>query len=226
MKADRFLCHVIILLAVFLIPMTAFPSQGSSTGSHPVPTSVKTGDTVNNQMMTDIHDIRALASMGMDGKWWRYAGVAAVLLVLAAIILYILKQRKKRSEIKTMVPVLAPEDVANQRLSEISDIKTQDGRIFYFRLSEIMRQYVEGRYNIGASEMTTEEFLPKVDDMAIDPGMKSRLKSLCRDSDPIKFAGALAVEKKMEEDLFFVKEFVFKTTPVLEKGNESTDSHS
>jgi hypothetical protein len=87
-----------------------------------------------------------------------------------------------------------------------------DGKTFYFRLSAILRHYVFGRFAVGAPEMTTEEFIPCINRLPIDNDLAQRLKGLCRSMDPVKFGGGTVVEKQMETDLFFAREFVRKTT--------------
>ncbi len=193
-----------------------FPVSASSKNTVGLPDAPLPGSS-EKQVMTDIHDIRPLVSTGMEMNWWRYAGITVILVILAVAVWYFIKRRKKISEIQTVIPQLSPEDIANQRLSRISNIMNQDGRAFYFRLSSILRNYIQDRYDVAAPEMTTEEFLPRIDHLAIDGELKSRLKTFCRNTDPIKFAGDAAVEKQMEADLLFVKSFVLKTTPVLEK---------
>ena len=55
-----------------------------------------------------------------------------------------------------------------QALNEIADVQRLNGKTFYFRLSAILRQYVFGRFAVGAPEMTTEEFLPCIHRLKID----------------------------------------------------------
>ena len=88
-----------------------------------------------------------------------------------------------------------------------------DGKEFHFRLSAILRTYIQGRYGINAPEMTTEEFVPRIADLGIPRELRKCLKSLCRTSDPVKFAGVHAVESEMRKDLMFVRNFVRQTTP-------------
>jgi hypothetical protein len=91
-------------------------------------------------------------------------------------------------------------------------VKRLDGKTFYFRLSAILRQYVFGRFAVGAPEMTTEEFVPCIDRLHIENDLARRLRGLCRAMDPVKFGSETVVEKQMETDLFFAREFVRKTT--------------
>jgi hypothetical protein len=163
--------------------------------------------------MTDIHDIRPPVPVGIDAPWLvpvllTLAGAA----LLAALFFWWRRHRKKRT-IETIVPELPPEMIAKQALDGIGDVRGQDGKAFYFRLSAILRRYIFGRFGVGAPEMTTEEFLPCIDRLAIDRELARQLKQLCRAMDPVKFAGKRVDEKQMEQDLFFVRGFVRQTTP-------------
>lgn len=163
--------------------------------------------------MTDIHDIRPPVPVGFDAPWLVPALLALVgVALLAALVLWWRRHRKKRT-IETIVPELPPEMVARQALDGIGDVRGQDGKAFYFRLSAILRRYIFGRFGVGAPEMTTEEFLPCIDRLAFDRELARQLKLLCRAMDPVKFAGQQVDEKKMEQDLFFVRGFVRQTTP-------------
>jgi hypothetical protein len=162
--------------------------------------------------MTDIHDILPPVPVGMDAPW-----LVSVLLALAAAAVlaaawWFWKKRKKAGTIETIVPELPPEMAAMQALDEISDVRRWDGKTFYFRLSAILRQYVFGRFAVGAPEMTTEEFVPCIDRLDMDKSLAQRLRGLCRAMDPVKFGGETVMEKQMETDLFFAREFVRKTT--------------
>jgi hypothetical protein len=162
--------------------------------------------------ITDIHDILPPVSVGIHAPW-----LVIVLLALAAVAIlaagwWFWEKRKKARTIETIVPELPPEMTAMQALDEISDVRGLDGKTFYFRLSAILRHYVFGRFAVGAPEMTTEEFMPCINRLQIDYDLAHRLRNLCRSMDPVKFGSATAVEKQMESDLFFAREFVRKTT--------------
>ncbi len=167
----------------------------------------------DQQTMTDIHDILPLVPVGMDKKWIALGlAIAGILLLVGA--LWYWKKRKNNSLKIRAVPVILPHQAALSALGEISDIKHIDGKTFYFRLSAIIRQYVHGRFGVGAPEMTTEEFLPHIDRLDIALDFQMALKALCRSSDPVKFAGHPAVEEQMEKDFLFAGSFVEKTKPI------------
>ena len=170
--------------------------------------------------MTDIHDILPPVSVGIDAPWLVPVLLTLAVAAMLATAWWLWKKRKRARAIKTIVPELPPEMTAMQALNEISDVRRLEGKIFYFRLSTILRQYVWGRFAIGAPEMTTEEFVPTIDRLHIDNDLAQRLKRLCKAMDPVKFGGETAVENQMETDLFFVREFVSKTTKQIDMDGE------
>jgi hypothetical protein len=166
--------------------------------------------------MTDIHDILSPVPVGFDSPWVSPALIGLAVVLLVAAVWWWWKKYKTNNVVETVVPELPPEVVARQGLDEIGDVRKWDGKAFYFRLSAILRQYVFGRFTVGAPEMTTEEFLPCIDRLPIDSDLALRLRQLCRAMDPVKFGGASVMEKQMETDLFFAREFVRKTTQMDE----------
>lgn len=181
--------------------------------------SPSTADSPTQVPMTDIHDIMPPVSVGMDLPWLMTALLIMAAVVILAAAWWWWNKRKKARAIPTIVPELPPEMIARQGLDEISDVRRLDGKLFYFRLSAILRQYVFSRFAVGAPEMTTEEFLPCIDGLHLDSDLAQRLKMLCRAMDPVKFGAQTAMEKQMETDLFFAREFVKKTTQTTDIEN-------
>jgi hypothetical protein len=171
--------------------------------------------------MTDIHDILPPVPVGLDASWLWIGLIAIGAVMLAALAWWLWKKVKKSRSVETIVPEKPPEMVARQALDQLSDVRGMDGKTFYFRLSAILRRYVFGRFGVGATEMTTEEFVPCIDHLSIDTELARELKRLCRAMDPVKFGGQAIAEKQMEADLFFAREFVRKTTQrfPMEKDN-------
>jgi hypothetical protein len=150
--------------------------------------------------------------MGFDAPWLIPALIALAAVAILVVAWWLWKKYKKRSDIETIVPELPPEMTAMQALDEISDVRRLDAKTFYFRLSAIVRQYIFGRFGVGAPEMTTEEFVPCIDGLPVDRELAQRLRNMSRAMDPVKFGGETLEEKQMETDLFFAREFVRETT--------------
>ncbi len=113
-------------------------------------------------------------------------------------------------------PVRSPEDIAYGALDDLANTDGVEPRVFYFELSAILRSYIQARYAINAMEMTSEEFIPAIDHLAIDNAGRQDLKTLVRSADPVKFAGRAAEDAQMRDDLGFVKRLVEQTTPLEE----------
>jgi hypothetical protein len=168
--------------------------------------------------MTDIHDIKPLEKPGFDPKLFYYVLLGFFILsVLGFAFQYWRKQRGKKR--LTNAKTVTPEEIALAALNEIAGYHGAQGKEFYFRLSAILRTYIQGRYGINAPEMTTEELLPKLDELGLNRGMQKILRDFVYASDPIKFADMPVDEDRMKSDLTFVKTFVKETTPVIDPGS-------
>ncbi len=169
--------------------------------------------------MTDIHDIQPPVPVGVDAPWLLPVLLALAAVAILAVLWWWWKKHHGRQTIETLVPELPPEMTAMRSLDEIADVRQLDGKTFYFRLSAILRQYVYGRFSVGAPEMTTEEFLPCIDRLPIDRELGCQFKGVSRAMDPVKFGGAMTTEKQMEADLLFARGFVRQTTPATGSEN-------
>src|SRR5262245_9376986 len=110
-------------------------------------------------MTNDIHDIKGLVPLP-HSYWWLWALLA--LLVVAVVGWLWWRQRRPAAPPAISAPVLTPFDLALQALRRLLDDQLIDRGLpdeFYTRLSDIVRHYLEGRFQLHAPEQTTEEFL-------------------------------------------------------------------
>ena len=169
--------------------------------------------------MNDIHDIKPLLSVRLPVSWdqiflWTLAGVGVLALLLGAWFLW--KRRKPRP---VEAAVLSPEETARQRLAALSP-DTPDGKGFYFDLSFIFREYLQGRFQVESLEMTTEELLPVLEQLGMDRALKQDIRRFILACDPVKFAAVPVVRAAMAADLAFVETFVEKTCPGLREESD------
>ncbi|MGA6926847.1 MAG: DUF4381 family protein [Desulfosarcina sp.] len=200
---------IVVAMALGLALGFVLPAMGApqSTSGGPLPATRQDAPAP----LTDIHDIRPPVPVGFAAPWL----VASLLVAALAAILILAwwwKKNRNQRTVETIVPELPPDVSALRALDRIGDVRRLDGKTFYYCLSAILRRYVLGRFSIGAPEMTTEEFLPCIDRLAIDRELSRRLTGLCRAMDSVKFGAETAIEKQMEADLLFAREFVRKTT--------------
>jgi hypothetical protein len=165
-----------------------------------------------NTQMTDIHDIKPPLPLAFGRNWILYIIAAVLFLCLAAAGWWFWQRKRKGRHTETVAAPLPPEVTARRMLDQLTDIRHMGGREFYFRLSLIIRRYIHERYAVGAPEMTSEEFLPRIDGLNLEQKLRMQLKELIHHSDPIKFAGVSAMESQMQDDLYFAYRFVDQTT--------------
>jgi hypothetical protein len=176
----------------------------------------------NATPMTDIHDIKPLLSMGPDLQWLYWLLAALAIGGLALLVWYLWHRRKKPEPSIPAPPPVPPHIEAHQALDALAAQTGISGKRYYFRLSAILRRYLERRYGFPAAEMTTEELLPRLDGLPLDADLSPALKAFCLSADPIKFAGAEAAQSRMNDHMAMARSFVRRTT--VEEGIASDDS--
>jgi len=125
--------------------------------------------------------------------WWHYAILAScmVLGVAGGVGAYHLLRRWRSRP----VPPILPEMWALRELTALEAPEWQDAarrREYYYRLTEILRCYIERKFGLAAPEMTTEEFLLAVSrDRQALPYDADRLAALLSECDLVKYAGLL-----------------------------------
>lgn len=84
-----------------------------------------------------------------------------------------------------------PHVLAMRELEAMHNLKLwQSGRYkqYYTQLTDIVRTYIEGRYGIGAMEMTSDEIMEAVGEVNLQRKNYGELRSLLYTSDLVKFA--------------------------------------
>lgn len=156
----------------------------------------------------DVRDIKALEQLPAELPWKliTFIFLGAVAMGIAWIVF-----RKKRHSERLVVE--SPHDIAQRELQKLYHEWKQHPeltQIFGFKLSSIIRLYVEQRYGFNATDLTTEEVVAALNKWAaIPPAEQTRLRSLLENTDPIKYAAATAthplIESLYNDALIFIK---------------------
>ncbi|MFH0976896.1 MAG: hypothetical protein V1874_14030 [Spirochaetota bacterium] len=125
--------------------------------------------------------------------------------------IYFFRKRKRRDmeALKEIKPphVTAKEEL--ERLISMNHITKGQYKEFYFRYSEILRQYIEKLRGFPAVELTTEEIARKIKDDS-----DRKLMPLLRDADLVKFADVIPTQAKNADDVSAAFDYIEATTPV------------
>lgn len=158
-----------------------------------------------------IHDIRGPKSFA-EHMWLYVLATLTVLLIIAAVFSLILLN-KKREEYKA--PPLLAHIIAYEALAALEKkdyIRKGQPKTYYIELSDIVRHYLENRFNIRAPEMTTEEFLLKVkEDSALSLENKGLLRDFLTNCDLVKFAKYQPAEQEASLSLASTKRLIDQT---------------
>jgi hypothetical protein len=176
--------------------------------------------------MTDIHDIKPALAVGHDLRWVLWVLAVLAFLALAALLWRRWRKRARPAAAESAPPPLPPDAEALQMLDALAADGRMDPKQFYFRLSAVVRRYIERRFDFPAAEMTTEELLPRLDRLSMAPELAGTLKTFCRAADPVKFAGAPVDTGRMAQDLAFARDLVRRTSAAAEPNEETAEQPS
>jgi len=145
------------------------------------------------------------------------------LLLLAILIFYIRYLRKKRLQAevaeKPAPPAIPAHLIALEQLDALVQEKLwQQGKIklYYSRLTDIIRLYIERRFNVPAMEQTTEDIIRDFTrNGQIKEGIRQELKALLELADLVKFAKLHPVAEEHEASQQSAYDFVLRTKPVI-----------
>ena len=185
--------------------------------SEPLPVTVRSV-LAGDEQDTDYRDIKGAVEIPVAGTALRYwLIIAACMLIASAVVLLVFalaRRRRRRTEAERLIPphvrALAQlEALAGERLIE-------QGRFheFYYRLSDIVRQYIEGRFGIMAPERTTEEFLREARySEVLGEDWKDLLAGFLRAADMVKFARHEPTADESEAAFAAARGFIEQTAP-------------
>ncbi len=156
-----------------------------------------------------LRDIKPQVDVPFSFPWWGGWVIAGLILLIAALgyVWYRRSQRPLPPE-----PEETPHERAFRRLKELSHfISThpQEVQQYYYDLSEIFREFLERRFRFAAVSMTTEEFLPSLQQNTPYTLEESQqIAELCQKSDLIKYAEVLPSKQEMDDAYNRVHQFI------------------
>ncbi len=156
--------------------------------------------------------------------WLKYLPWIAGFIILASIIGGIIWwRRKRRREMEEIMRLRPPHVIARDEIQKLqSGMLFEKGQYkeFYFRLSEIMRRYLEKIRSFPAAEFTTEEIARQIK-VEVD----RKIVPLLREADLVKFADAVPTPARKDEDIRVALAYVKDTSPVSSaEQNENVNS--
>lgn len=157
------------------------------------------------------------------GRNWIWLTIILTLLIAGVLGWYFYFRKDK--EIIEIRPELPAHQIALQKLSSLKKkdlIKKGKEKEYYSEIAEIIRVYLENRYQVKALELTTNEIINRLKFENVNPDHKFSLREILETADLVKFAKAKPSETDNENVLFKAEEFVRNTKHIPE---ESTNEN-
>ncbi len=150
-------------------------------------------------------------------RWWLVAILAGF--AVAAIALLLLRRRKREQAL--IAEIISAHDWARRQIGAlVADDLIARGQVqeFYYRISAIVRGYIERRYGVSAPEMTTEEFLAATaGDFRFAAGPATELQGFMTACDLVKYARHRPAAGEWNDLLRTAAQFVERTREDMER---------
>jgi hypothetical protein len=196
------------------ITIVCYDKDGKQKELESNPVILKVESTIDHASPDMLRPIKGIVSTKYTLKTYLIIALSGAILIIIIILCYFFYRRKKNKEYVASFDIIPPHIKAlddidlliAKGLPASGEIKT-----FYFKLSEILRQYVENIRGFHALEMTTDEIAGVVKE---DEDRK--LLPLLRRIDLIKFANFFVKPSNVEEHILFSREYINKTKPEID----------
>ena len=209
------------------IPFIAFPYEDGQLKDTLKTTSLFLKvNTVPVDTTKEFHDIKPPLSLPFSLlDYWQYiAGFFGLVLIVFAIWL-IIKLRRKEPLFGPGHVIEPPHTIALRELDVLRSEKlwqTEKTKLYYTRLTEIIRDYIEKRFEINALEMTSDEIVKALKDINIDDFKDIELlQQMFLTSDLVKFAKGQPLPNENEVNLLNAYQFVNNTKVIVSAASET-----
>lgn len=131
-------------------------------------------------------------------------------------LIYFLRRYFKKEEVveEVFVPPPPAHETALSKLKSLENAKLWERgstKEYYSELTEILREYLEGRYEVPALESTSDEIMDDLAKTDLPKGMANKLNKLLMMADLAKFAKASPAPEDNKRNLKSAFDFVLHT---------------
>lgn len=217
----------------FIVPAIALVAGNDTFRSNELAIKVYTA---NVDTMTTIHDLGP--SIAVDRKWFDFLPdflvdywwviLLGLLAAASGVAYWIIRRKGGLKQVLARPEVIVPpyekamlqlDSLKGRQLCERGQEKE-----YYTELTEILRQYLEGRFGINAMEMTTTQIKQAVRATVHDLSAPAMMNSVLEMADYVKFARMRPLPEDNVKAMSQARAFVENTKPAPEpqEGKEAT----
>lgn len=156
--------------------------------------------------------------------WW--AWLIFIIVIAGGIAAYIFYRRGGTLLLKAKPAVIVPPyEKAKARLVKLQEQKLcekGEEKQYYTTLTDILREYLEGRFGINALEMTTPQIKRAVYATVPEKSASSMMNDILEMADYVKFAKLRPLPEDNMRSFRQAAEFIENTRPAEPEGKEAT----
>lgn len=144
----------------------------------------------------------------------RWPWVVGILGLIALVALWWWWRKRRRRQAPEVV--LAPHELA---FAELEALRNTDFtnlielRRYYYELSAVLRRYVEGRFGLNATDLTSQEIRARLAELGLETAQERKLDRFFVATDGVKYAAQVPSEVEVEGVYEAVLSFVEETVP-------------
>jgi len=164
-----------------------------------------------------LHDIKSPVDLPRSYTLWIWSGIIGSAIAVFGLITFGILRKRRHVQMAYAEQMIPPHELAFKELEQLSSehlIEKGKIKLYYQRISDILRRYIESRFGINAPEQTTEEFLEGLDTQHNFPDKYNvLLKNFLTYCDLVKFAEHQPANEDIANTLESCKEFISETEP-------------
>lgn len=167
-------------------------------------------------MNEDIRDIKPLEVVELPTPIWVWVAIALAALSVAALGAWWWRRRKRAAALPRLpaheAALAALEALGRHPLGDVEAV-----RRCYFQLSAVLRTYVEARFGLNATDLTSDEILARLEELPLLSATdRKNLRAFLCDTDRVKFAEHQPDEAEIDEAFARAFDFVRSTKQELQ----------
>lgn len=207
---------------VHTMPAFKFVSGRDTLKTGEVTLQVQTVKVDTTKSIYDIKQPLVVTYTFLDWIHDHWVWIVIGLFIIAAVVglgYYLGNRRKTEPVIEIKKPAIPPHTIAIEKLRELQEKKLwqqDEVKLYYSELSDILREYLEKRYDIKTYEKTTHEILYSLSSREIEGDNRTNLQRILIMADLVKFAKEKPTPAENEECMEKALEFVQKTQQIAQ----------
>jgi hypothetical protein len=202
------------------IEVTYLGPRGDVRSARTAPVAVKIGSLIANEPEPAIKDAAPPVTVMVENLWPAYIAGGLVAAGLGALLtMFIVRRLRARRGERPGPPPRPAHEVALEKLDRLGTygfLENADNRPFYFAVSEIIREYLGGRYGFDSLELTTDELCAELRRHAGRELVLGEVSGWLSACDLVKFAKISPTAAEARGSLESAIRIVTTTRPVVE----------